>query len=60
MFIGTCQLSPCGANGDQKVAKCNTGGLGGSMVSGKCDSRLECFYTLMLLLTSFVAAFVCI
>ena len=34
-------LSPMGANGDQKAAKCNTGGLVVSMVSVKCDFRLE-------------------
>ena len=34
-------LSPWGANGDQKAAKCNTGGLGGRMIRAKCDFRLE-------------------
>ena len=34
------RLSPCGANGDQKAAKCNRG-QGGSMVSVKCGFRLE-------------------
>ena len=34
-------LSSWGANGDQKAAKCNTGGLVVSMVSVKCDFRLE-------------------
>ena len=33
-------LSPWGANGDQKAAKSNTGGLGGSIISLKCDFRL--------------------
>ena len=51
-------LSSWGANGDQKTAKCNTGKLGWSMVRLKCDFRLECFSTLMFLLTYFVAAFV--
>ena len=51
-------LLPWVANGDQKAAKCNTGGLGGSMISLKCDFRLECFSTLMFFLTYFVAAFV--
>ena len=33
-------LSPWGANGDQKkAAKCNIGGLGGSIISLKCDFR---------------------
>ena len=41
------RLSPWGENGDQKAAKCSTGGLGGSMVSIKGDFRLECFSTLM-------------
>ena len=55
------RLSPWGAIGDQKVAKCNTGGLGGSMVSVKCDFKLEkCFSKLMFLLTYFVAPFVCV
>ena len=54
------RLSPCGANGDQKAAKCCTGGLGGSMVSVKCDFRLEYFSTLMVFYTYFVAAFECI
>ena len=55
------RLSPWGAIGDQKVAKCNTGGLGGSMVSVKCDFRLEKrFSTLLFLLTYFVAPFVCV
>ena len=40
-------LSPRGANGDQKATKCSVGGLGGSMVSVKCDFRLECFSMLM-------------
>ena len=53
-------LSPGGANGDQKTAKCNTGGLRGSKISLKCDFRLACYSTLMFLLTYFVAAFVCI
>ena len=34
-------LSPMGANGDQKAAKCNTAGLVVSMVSVKCDFRLK-------------------
>ena len=52
------RLPPCGVNGDQKAAKCNTGVLGGSMVSVKCGFRLEqCFSTLMFLLTD-IAAFV--
>ena len=50
------RLSPCGANGDKKAAKCNRG-LGGSMVSVKCGFRLECFSTLMFFLTNIVAAF---
>ena len=54
------RLSPCGENGDQKATKCSTGGPGGSMVSVKCDFRLECFSTLMVFFTYFVAAFVCI
>ena len=29
------RLSPCGVNGDQKAAMCNTGELGESMVSVK-------------------------
>ena len=41
------RLSPWGANGEQKAAKRSTGGLRGSMVSVKCDFRLECFSTLM-------------
>ena len=53
-------LSPWGANDDQKTAKCNTGGLGGSKISVKFDFRLACFSTLMFLVTYFVAAFVCI
>ena len=40
-------LSPWGANGDQKHAKCNTGGLGGSKINVKCDFRLACFSTLV-------------
>ena len=40
-------LSQWGANGDQKAAKCSAGGLGGSMVSVKCDFGLECFSMLM-------------
>ena len=52
------RLPPCGVNGDQKAAKCNTGVLGGSMVSVKCGFRLEqCFSTLMFLLTD-IATFV--
>ena len=35
------RLSPCGVNGDLKTAKCNTGELGGGMVSVKCGFRLE-------------------
>ena len=54
------RLSPWGENGDQKAAKCSTEGLVVSVVSVKCDFRLECFSTLMFLLTCFVAAFVCI
>ena len=34
------QCEACGANGNQKSAKCNRG-LGGIMVSGKCGFRLE-------------------
>ena len=45
------RLSPWGANGDQKAAKCHTGGLGGCMVSAKCDFRLECFSTFMVFFT---------
>ena len=53
------RLPPCGVNGDQKAAKCNTRELGGSMVSMKCGFRLEqCFSTLMFLLTDIAAAFV--
>ena len=44
------RLSPWGANGDQKAGKCSIGGLGGSMVSVKCDFRAECFSTLMVFL----------
>ena len=54
------RFSPWGANGDQKAAKSNTEGLGGSMVSVKRDFRLKYFSTLMLWLTYFVAVFVCI
>ena len=50
-------LSPWGANGYQKVAKCSTGGLGGSMVSIKCDFRLESFSTLMVFLYLFCSCF---
>ena len=53
-------LSPWGANDDQKPAKCNTGGLGGSKIIVNFDFRLACFFTLMFLLTYFVVAFVCI
>ena len=49
-----------GAKGDQEAAKCNTEGLQWGMVSVKYDFRSECFFTLMYLLTYFVAAFVCI
>ena len=35
------RLSPWEANGYQKATKCSPGGLGGSMVSVKCDFRLE-------------------
>ena len=38
--------------------KLQSGGLGGSMGSVKCGFRLECFSTLMFLLTNIVAAFV--
>ena len=51
-------LSPCGANVDQKAAKCSTGGLGGSMGNVKYGFRLEqCFSSLMFLLINMVAAF---
>ena len=53
-------LSPWGANGDQKAGKCNTRGLAGSIINVKCDFRLECFSTLMFLLTYFVDGLVCI
>ena len=33
------RISPCGANGDEKAAKCNRG-LGGGMVSVKHGFRL--------------------
>ena len=46
------------SSGDQKAAKCNTGGLGGGMVSVKCGFRLEYFSTLTFLLTNIVATFV--
>ena len=32
-------LSVLGANGHLKAVKCNTGALGGSMISLKCDFR---------------------
>ena len=41
-----------------KKLQSNTGELGGSMVSVKCGFRLECFSTVMFLLTDIVAAFV--
>ena len=50
-------LSPWEAIGDQKATKCNSGGPRGSMVSVKCDFRLECFSTLIFLLIYFVAIF---
>ena len=51
------RLSPWGANGDPKAAKCSTGGLGGSMISVKCDFRLECFSMLMDFLYLFCGCF---
>ena len=35
------RLSPFGANGDQKAAKCKNGGLGRSMVNVECGFRLQ-------------------
>ena len=35
------RLSAYGVNGDQKAAKCNTGELGGSMVSARYGFKLE-------------------